>query len=205
MARRRQKTQYRLAGSGTWIDTTANQFVVSAPSDHSNDGAQSYEYRALDTSGTASATGTCTVKIDTTAPSAISGLTSSTHPSQTTWYGNNTPAFSWSASTDFATSNNWSAISSGFDHNIALKQDGSLWVWGYNWYDQLGLGDTTDRYAPTQVGSATNWAAVCAGGYHTVARKQDGTLWAWGDNGDGQLGLGDTTNRSTPTQVGSAS
>ena len=62
------KTQYRLGGSSTWFDTTSNQFVVAAPTDHSNDGAHSYEYRALDTSGVASDTGSCTVKIDTTTP-----------------------------------------------------------------------------------------------------------------------------------------
>ena len=50
--------------------------------------------------GNGGTTGTYTVKIDTTGPTAISGLASSTHPSQTNWYSNNTPAFSWSASTD---------------------------------------------------------------------------------------------------------
>ena len=62
------KTQYRLVGSSTWIDTTSNQFVVAAPADHSNDGANKYEYRALDTNGNASTIGNCTVKIDTTPP-----------------------------------------------------------------------------------------------------------------------------------------
>ena len=64
------KTQYRLAGSSTWLDTTANTFVVPAPADHSNDGINNYEYRALDNVGNVSSTGTCAVKIDTTAPTA---------------------------------------------------------------------------------------------------------------------------------------
>ena len=51
------KTQYRLDSSSTWLDTTANQFTVPAPSDGSGDGAQLYDYRALDTAGNASATG----------------------------------------------------------------------------------------------------------------------------------------------------
>ena len=62
------KTQYRLAGSSAWLDATANQFVVAAPADHSNDGTHNYEYRALDNAGTASDTGACTVKIDTVIP-----------------------------------------------------------------------------------------------------------------------------------------
>ena len=62
------KTQYRLAGSTTWTDTTANTFTVAAPADHSNDGINNYEYRAIDNVGNVSATGTCAVKIDTTNP-----------------------------------------------------------------------------------------------------------------------------------------
>ncbi len=47
---------------------TGNAFIVPAPSDGSNDGAHVYEYQALDNAGNASATGTCTVKIDTQGP-----------------------------------------------------------------------------------------------------------------------------------------
>ena len=58
-----QATQYRLQGSNVWLDATGNQFVVPAA-----DGVHIYEFRALDTAGNASATGTATVRIDTTAP-----------------------------------------------------------------------------------------------------------------------------------------
>jgi uncharacterized protein YjdB len=44
---------------------------VLAPADHSNDCAHVYEYRALDAASNASATGTCTVNIDTTAPTCV--------------------------------------------------------------------------------------------------------------------------------------
>src|SRR3989338_2927576 len=97
----------------------------------------------------------------------------------------------------------WTSISAGYAHTLALKQDGTLWAWGYNGSGQLGLGDTINRNTPTQVCSGTTWQAVSAGDAHTLALKQDGTLWAWGYNGYGQLGLGDTTDRHTPTQVGS--
>jgi hypothetical protein len=101
-------------------------------------------------------------------------------------------------------SQNWSSVSAGNCwHTIAIKTDGTLWVWGDNFYGQLGLGDTTNRYTPTKVGTDTNWAYVSAGCANTIAIKTDGTLWAWGWNYTGQLGLGDTTNRYTPTQVGS--
>ena len=41
---------------------------------------------------------------------------------------------------------------------MAIKTNGTLWAWGENGSGRLGLGDTTDRYAPTQVGTEINWA-----------------------------------------------
>lgn len=112
----------------------------------------------------------------------------------------------------------FTAVSAGYNHSLAVRSDGTLWAWGYNAYGQLGLGDTTDRWSPTQVGSATNWVAVSAGYRHSLGVCSDGTLWAWGRNthitpktdanpeitSHGQLGLGDTNDRWIPTQVGSA-
>ena len=82
---------------------------------------------------------------------------------------------------------------------------GTLWAWGRNQYGQLGLGDTTSRSSPVQIGTDTDWARVAIGAqaYSGFAIKTDGTLYAWGQNSSGQLGLGDTTHRSSPVQVGS--
>ena len=80
----------------TTVDTTGTNYTSSALAD----GTWYFHITAVDNAGNAGTTSTYAVKIDTTAPSAISGLASSTHPSQTTWYSNNTPAFSWGTSTD---------------------------------------------------------------------------------------------------------
>ena len=61
-------TQYRLHGTTAWTATDDDAFSVPAPSDGSNDGAHLYDYQALDGAGNVSATGSCTVRIDTTAP-----------------------------------------------------------------------------------------------------------------------------------------
>jgi alpha-tubulin suppressor-like RCC1 family protein len=95
--------------------------------------------------------------------------------------------------------NNWKSIAGGFYHTIALKTDGSLWTWGYNYYGQLGVNNTTSRSTPvTTLLGGTNWKSIAGGSYHTVALKTDGSLWTWGFNIYGQLGVNDTITRSTP-------
>jgi alpha-tubulin suppressor-like RCC1 family protein len=129
-------------------------------------------------------------------------------------------AYSGSDNSDYsnevyiATAGNWSYISAGFLHSVAIKTNRTLWSWGCNGSYQLGLGDADDRNTPSQMGSLSDWDAVGAGMYHTIARKTNGTLWTWGSNNwygtkAGQLGLGDPDivgyNRDTPSQVGTDS
>jgi alpha-tubulin suppressor-like RCC1 family protein len=99
---------------------------------------------------------------------------------------------------------NWSAVSAGQQHSLAVKTDGTLWAWGSNYEGRLGLASaSTFRSSPVQVGALTDWSTVTAGYNHSGAVKSNGTLWTWG-LGQG-CGLGDTINRSSPTQVGALS
>lgn len=90
-------------------------------------------------------------------------------------------------------------IAAGESHSLAIKEDGSLWAWGYNLFGQLGDGTTSTHYTPVKV--MDDVAAVSAGMSHSFAIKNDGTLWAWGNNRDGQLGDGTTTDHHTPVKV----
>ena len=45
----------------------------------------------------------------------------------------------------------WSSVSCGSGHTIAIKTDGTIWAWGNNYNGQLGLGDYTNRNIPTMV------------------------------------------------------
>jgi len=94
------------------------------------------------------------------------------------------------------------AISAGFvSHAVALKSDGTVWVWGSNSYGQLGDGTTMDRNTPVQVSGLTGVKEISAGDSHTVAIKNDGTVWAWGRNNYFQLGDGTDINRTAPVPI----
>lgn len=90
-------------------------------------------------------------------------------------------------------------------HTCALTSDGTVWCWGYNFYGQLGKGDSgagTDSSLPVAVSSLSGRAvSITAGANHTCAVMDDGTAKCWGSNGDGQLGDGTTTQRVLPTLV----
>jgi alpha-tubulin suppressor-like RCC1 family protein len=92
-------------------------------------------------------------------------------------------------------------VKGGNYHSVALKTDGTVWAWGYNYYGQLGDGTYTDRSTPAQVSNLTDVKAISTLSSHALALKSDGTVWAWGYNYFGQLGDNTTTNRNTPVQV----
>ena len=101
---------------------------------------------------------------------------------------------------------NVKAISAGNNYSIALKEDGSVWAWGINYYGQLGDETTTLRINPVRVKiSGTefldNIDLISAGNNFSIALKNDGTVWAWGNNSYGQLGDNTTTSRNTAVQV----
>jgi alpha-tubulin suppressor-like RCC1 family protein len=107
------------------------------------------------------------------------------------------------------TGNNWTDnYSISYHHALAIKTDGTLWVWGED-DGQLGIptSATTNTgvpVLPTQVGTS-NWTAVACGLAHSLAIKSNGTLWAWGANQEGQLGIGvGNAGQATPIQVGTA-
>jgi len=94
----------------------------------------------------------------------------------------------------------WLTVDTGGAHACGIQQDGSLWCWGANESGQLGLGDTTDRSVPTQVGTRLDWASVAAGSSHTCALTTSGLRYCWGSNDSGQLGLNNTTGTTAPAR-----
>lgn len=105
------------------------------------------------------------------------------------------------------TSSSWSAISAGYFYSgnasSCAINAGKMYCWGWNGYQQLGTGNTTNYSTPQQIGSATDWTQVSQGGLHTCGIR-GGLMHCWGYNANGQLGTGNATNFSTPQQIGSS-
>lgn len=89
----------------------------------------------------------------------------------------------------------WIWATSGGDHAVLLKQNGTVWAWGYDSDGQLGNGlgpEETNvlrwgsyplshiRTNLVQVGTNSDWTAVNAEPSYTLALRADGTLWVWG-------------------------
>lgn len=99
-----------------------------------------------------------------------------------------------------------SFLAAGGSMVLALKADGTLLGWGFNYYGELGDGTTTSRNIPVVVGNSSGGlpkqeAPIAAGHSHTAYIKPDGTVWSWGANNYGQLGDGTTIQRRSPVQV----
>jgi len=94
-------------------------------------------------------------------------------------------------------------IMGGEMHNVAVREDGTVWAWGANMntFGLLGNGSTNDASVPMQVSGLQNVVALGGRDYHTLAVESNGTIWAWGWNATGALGNGTTNATLVPVQV----
>jgi alpha-tubulin suppressor-like RCC1 family protein/predicted peptidase len=82
-------------------------------------------------------------------------------------------------------------IAAGMNHTVALKDDGSVWTWGYNKLmgsGVLGVGEVEQSALPVRVEALTHIREIFVGLNHNFAIGWDGTVWAWGNARNGRLG-----------------
>jgi alpha-tubulin suppressor-like RCC1 family protein len=99
-------------------------------------------------------------------------------------------------------------IAAGGEHTAVLFANHTVWVWGDNSYNQLGVPYTSlgksvtpvKVYKPTGA-PLTDIVEISAGGSYTLALDTAGSVWAWGSNEKGQLGQGDTSGIAYAQQV----
>lgn len=124
-------------------------------------------------------------------------------------FGNGASGATYSSPVFLFSEGTWQKVAAGGELNATigyfsagLKTNGTLWSFGKNTYGQLGVGDTTDRSSPVQIGSATNWSDVYGSfGRYNFALRSDGSLYGWGQNASGNLGNGSTSACSTPVLI----
>ncbi|TFY68028.1 hypothetical protein EVJ58_g1267 [Rhodofomes roseus] len=102
-------------------------------------------------------------------------------------------------------------VACGQQHSIALGSDGVVYVWGYNGYCRLGLGDQKNVLIPKPVpqfaspNELTTGADVTAGPSNSVVVDKQGMYWMagkWKTTGDGSSGQPYSTFRYMPDIMG---
>lgn len=77
----------------------------------------------------------------------------------------------------------------GPSNGAAIKEDGSLWLWGKNVSGIIDAkADTEKIYKPTKVMEHVVEADL--GSEHVMVVTEDGNIYTWGNNSNGQLGRG---------------
>lgn len=90
-------------------------------------------------------------------------------------------------------------LSSANNSVYALDHTGKLWVWGYNQYGNLGLGDEVDRFAPTRLHIPTSSAItqIASGRHLNAALNTNGQVFSWSEKWPGK----NETQSSTPAVI----
>ncbi|MCL2825594.1 MAG: hypothetical protein FWD57_16500 [Polyangiaceae bacterium] len=91
------------------------------------------------------------------------------------------------------------AIDAGDFHNVALKSDGTVWMWGDN--DPVMFGNGLPLFTPVPVQGLADVVSVGISNSFAVALKADGTVWTWGDYEYSVLGDSASTTRVIPQQI----
>lgn len=88
----------------------------------------------------------------------------------------------------------WIEVGTTFDENLwtsqtcAIKNDKSLWCWGWNQFGQVGDGTTTDRNIPTALSGGGQWTSVSFPYRLSCALSTSGAIGCWGTSGENEVG-----------------
>ncbi|NJK71247.1 MAG: hypothetical protein HC932_03270, partial [Thermales bacterium] len=88
-------------------------------------------------------------------------------------------------------------VEAGAFHNIARKNDGTIWTWGSNEFGQLGNGTQNQSTTPIQVSGVSGALDVEAGQGHSLYLNSTGLASAFGRNIAGELGHNNAIEFST--------
>ena len=93
-------------------------------------------------------------------------------------------------------------IECGDDYSMCIDVNDDLWLFGENYYGQLGLGDNEDRIKPTKHPTLSNIMDISSRGDSTFIKTFDHKIFAFGFNSESQLGIETSgKNQLIPIQV----
>ena len=96
----------------------------------------------------------------------------------------------------------WSQVSAGGGHSLALRTNGTAWAWGAGYSGANGDNTNVSKKSPVSVvGGFTNWCQISAAQSFSLGVRTNGTAWAWGYNTCGKLGDDTNVTRSSPVSV----
>lgn len=84
-----------------------------------------------------------------------------------------------------------SAVAGGLFHSLAVKTDGTLWTFGFNYDGELGRIANVNTFVanPIPVQVLTGVDEIGAGAFHSLVMTDAGELMTFGWNIYGQLGV----------------
>ena len=112
----------------------------------------------------------------------------------------NSRSWSFTTSTPFSPASG-AKLAGGMYHSTAIKNDGSVWVWGWNTDGELGDGTNVPQSLPKRVSNLPPIVSIANGWTHTIALTSAGNLLAWGGNDQGQLGIGSKIKQFSPVSI----
>jgi len=103
----------------------------------------------------------------------------------------------------------FAGVYGGHYKNMGIKENGELWIWGYNGSGILGDNSypgKSQEMTPISVHGGHIFAKAVAGLTNAMALDTNGHCWCWGRNGYGQLGQNnysvfEENDKYTPTSV----
>ena len=99
---------------------------------------------------------------------------------------------------------NIEAVAVGSRHNLALDDEGRLWVWGDGAKGALGTGGWGAVNPATVLSAPTDVSFIGTAWEHSIAIDANGIVSTWGTNWSGELGDGTTTQRNIPDAISAA-